>query len=311
MTNQASSKAMNRRIPRGTRNEWAWGYFFVAPIMLGVFMFALGPVLYAIYMSLTKWDGITQPLFVGLANFQKLFQDQMVMGEFLNTLKYTFWVVPTTLVIAIVVANLLNTTIPGRSFFRVAFFLPVITMPVAIATVWRWLFNSQYGLVNFLFRPFGVNPQWLGDPQYVMAAIIVVAIWSGIGYASIILLAGLQNIPKNYYEAASIDGASARHQFFRITIPLLSPTIFFLFITSMIGALKAFDIVYMFAGASVVASGGPITEAARTMVFGIYQKGFQLQQMGYAATEATVLFALIFLVTALQFCLQKKIVFYD
>ena len=311
MTNQALSQGRRRRIGRSALNERIWGYFFVAPIMIGVFTFSLGPVLYAIYMSLTRWDGMTQPVFVGFANFQALFQDPMMLGELLNTLKYTVWVVPTTLAIALVIANLLNTAIPGRSFFRVSFFLPVVTMPVAISTVWRWLFNSQFGLVNFLFRPFGVNPQWLGDPQYVMAAIIVVSVWSGIGYASIILLAGLQNIPKNYYEAASIDGASTRLQFFKITVPLLSPTIFFLFITSMINAFKAFDIIYMFAGASVVASGGPITEAVRTMVFGIYQKGFQLQQMGYAASEAALLFALILLVTALQFCLQKKLVCYD
>jgi multiple sugar transport system permease protein len=311
MTNQALSKSGKRPVGRNALNERRWGYFFIAPVMLGVFMFALGPVLYAIYMSLTQWDGMTQPVFVGFANFQTLLKDPTVLRELMNTLKYTVWVVPATLIIAIVVANMLNTAIPGRSFFRVSFFLPVVTMPVAIATVWRWLFNSQFGLVNFLFRPFGLNPQWLGDPQFVMASIIVVAIWSGIGYAAVILLAGLQNIPKNYYEAASIDGASTRHQFFLITIPLLSPTIFFLFITSMISAFKAFDIIYMFAGASVVASGGPLTEAVRTMVFGVYQEGFQLQRMGYAAAKAVLLFALILVVTAMQFRLQKKLVCYD
>ena len=300
-----------RRIRRDKLNTWLWGYFFVAPIMIGMMIFALGPVLYAIYMALLKWDGLGQPSYIGLGNFRELFRDSQIYLELLNTLKYAVFVVPITLIIAVVVANSLNQKVPGRSFFRVSFFLPVVTMPVAIATVWKWLFNSQFGIVNILFRPFGLNPQWLGDPSYIMTAVIVVAIWSGIGYASIILLAGLQNIPSNYYEAASIDGASPWRQFRTITIPLLSPTIFFLLITSMINAFKAFDIIYMFAGASVVASGGPTTEAVRTMVFGIYQKGFMLMRMGYAAAEAVVLFALILIVTAVQFRLQKKFVFYD
>ena len=268
-------------------------------------------MLYAIYMALLKWDGLSQPTFIGLGNFRDLFQDPQILLELFNTLKYAIFVVPITLIIALFIASSLNEKIPGRAFFRVSFFLPVVTMPVAISTVWKWLFNSQFGLVNILFRPFGLNPQWLGDPNYILSAVIVVAIWSGVGYAAIILLAGLQSIPGNYYEAASIDGASRWRQFLQITIPLLSPTLFFLLITSMINAFKAFDIIYMFAGASVVSSSGPITEAVRTMVFGIYQKGFMLMRMGYAAAEAVLLFTLILIVTAVQFRLQKKLVFYD
>jgi multiple sugar transport system permease protein len=300
-----------RRIGRDTINMWFWGYFFVAPVMLGIILFAIGPVLYALFISLTRWDGLTSPVFIGLGNFSRIFGDKQVLTEFLNTLKYMFGVVPVTIILAIIIANFLNSGIRGKSFFRVAFFLPMVTMPAAIAAVWRWLFNSQYGLVNYLVRPFGLNPQWLGDPQYIMSALIVVAIWSGIGYASILLLAGLQNIPKTYYEAAELDGANVLSQFFRLTVPLLSPTIFFLTITSMINAFKAFDLVFMFAGASIVTSGGPTTEAVRTMVFGIYQKGFLLLRMGYAAAEAVVLFMVIFIVTLLQFSLQKKLVFYD
>jgi multiple sugar transport system permease protein len=262
-------------------------------------------------MSLTQWDGLTTPVFIGIANFPRLFRDPQVLTEFFNTLKYMLGVVPVTIIIGTVIANFLNADIKGKSFFRVVFFLPMVTMPVAIATVWRFLFNSQYGLINFLFRPFGLNPQWLGDPAYIMSALIVVAVWSGIGYASILLLAGLQSIPKTYYEAAEIDGASPVYQFGHITVPLLSPTLFFLSITSMIGAFKAFDLIFMFSGAAVTASGGPTTEAVRTMAFGIYQKGFLLNRMGYAAAEAVLLFAIILLVTLIQFYLQKKVVFYD
>ena len=146
---------------------------------------------------------------------------------------------------------------------------------------------------------------------FIMAAVITVAIWSGIGYNTIILLAGLQHIPKTYYEAADIDGANPFQSFFRITLPLLSPTIFFLLVTSMIGAFKAFDLVYLFAGATANASGAPTTEAIRTMVFGIYQKGFNLLRMGYASSQAVVLFAVILIITLIQFKMQKKFVFYD
>jgi multiple sugar transport system permease protein len=303
--------AGRKRIGRSLLNTWLWGYFFVAPVMIGISVFTIGPVLYAFFMSLTQWDGLSTPVFIGIANFPRLFRDPQVLTEFFNTLKYMLGVVPITIIIGTVIANFLNADIKGKSFFRVVFFLPMVTMPVAIATVWRFLFNSQYGLINFLFRPFGLNPQWLGDPAYIMSALIVVAVWSGIGYASILLLAGLQSIPKTYYEAAEIDGASPVYQFGHITVPLLSPTLFFLSITSMIGAFKAFDLIFMFSGAAVTASGGPTTEAVRTMAFGIYQKGFLLNRMGYAAAEAVLLFVIILLVTLIQFYLQKKVVFYD
>lgn len=298
-----------QHIGRNTLNTWFWGYFFVAPVMLGVAVFLLGPLFYALYLSLTDWDGFVTPRFIGLRNFFNLFQDEELYIEFFNTLKYMIGVVPCTIIIALCVANLLNTKIKGRAFFRTAFFLPMVTMPAAIATVWRWLFNSQYGLVNFLFRPFGLNPLWLGDPAYIMTAVIIVAIWSGIGYASIILLAGLQNIPKNYYEAAQIDGAGPVRSFISITVPLLSPSIFFLTITSMIGAFKAFDLIFMFSGGGT--SSGPIAMSVRTMVYGIYHKGFVLMKMGYGAAEAVILFAIILLVTLGQFYMQKKLVFYD
>jgi len=307
-------------LPRRTRKkhpgrlvivDWFWGYFFIAPVILGIAVFSIGPVLYSLFMSLTKWDGLTTPVFIGIANFTTMLTDAQVGRELFNTFVYMVGTVPIGLSIAIIIAVLLNSNIKGKSFFRVVFFLPVVTMPTAIATVWRFLFNSQYGLVNYLFRPFGLNPQWLGDPKYIMSALVVVAIWSGIGYSAVILVAGLQQIPRTYYEAADIDGASAFHQFFNITIPLLSPTIFFLLITSMIGAFKAFDLIYLFLGGSVGASGGPTTEAVRTMAFGIYQKGFLLLNMGYAAAEAVLLFAIILVVTLIQFRLQKKLVFYD
>ncbi|MDR3145095.1 MAG: sugar ABC transporter permease [Treponema sp.] len=302
-------KHKKRYINSSTLNTWLWGYFFIAPLSLGLLFFVVGPVGYALFISLTDWDGFTVASFIGFRNFINIFRDPQVLLELFNTLKYMGGVVPATLIIAIVIANLLNTDVHGKGFFRVAFFLPMVTMASAVAIVWKWLFNSQYGIINIFLRPFGLNPQWMGNPDYIMAAVIVVAVWGGIGYAAIILLAGLQSIPKNYYEAASIDGADPWCRFIRITVPLLSPTIFFLTITSMINAFKAFDLIFMFAGTGNSTS--PTTEAVRTMVFGIYQKGFLLRRMGYAAAEAVLLFGLILLVTVIQFRLQKKLVYYD
>jgi multiple sugar transport system permease protein len=298
-----------RRIGRNTINTWLWGYFFIAPVLIGIMVFLIGPLFYAFYLSVTDWDGFVKAHFIGLRNFVQLFQEPDLYIEFFNTLKYIIGVVPITIILALCIANLLNTNVKGRAFFRVAFFLPMVTMPAAVATVWRWLFNSQYGLVNFLTRPFGWNPMWLGDPRYIMTAVIIVAIWSGIGYAAIILLAGLQNISKTLYEAAEIDGAGPVRKFLRITVPLLSPSIFFLTITSLIGGFKAFDLIFMFSGGTVAS--GPTAQAVRTMVYGIYHKGFVLMHMGYAAAEAVVLFAIIMVVTLFQFYLQKKLVVYD
>ena len=300
-----------RRSGRYKRIDWFWGYFFIAPIIIGITVFSIGPVLFSFYMSLTEWSGFTPPRFIGLQNFITMLTDPQIVREIINTFVLMIWTVPIGIAIAICVAVLLNTGIRAKSFFRVAFFLPVVTMPTAIAAVWRYLFNSQFGLVNYLFRPFGFNPQWLGDPKYLMPAVIIVGIWSGIGFRTILLLAGLQNIPKNYYEAADIDGAGPFNQFFRITIPLLTPTIFFLMITGVIGAFMAFDLIFLFAGASVDATSSPISDAIRTMAFGIYQRGFAMRRMGYASSQAVLLFTIILLVTLFQFKFQKKFVFYD
>ena len=312
MTKSNNTKPAKNRMSRQKKIAWLWGYIFIAPVILGTLTFSAGPVLYSFYMSLTDWDGLSPgtPPFVGFGNFISLFRDSYIFKEFTNTLIYAVGVVPLTIMIAIILANFLNSRVPARSFFRVVYFLPIVTMPIAVAMVWRWLFNSEMGLVNFLFRPFGLNPQWLGDAKWIMPALIIVSVWSGVGYATVILIAGLQSIAPMYYEVAEIDGANFLTKFFRITLPLLSPTIFFLLITEFIGAFKAFDIVFMFSGASNT-SRGPVTDAIRTMVYGIYERGFTFRTMGYAAAQAVLLFGFILIFTGLQFLLQSKTVFYD
>jgi len=302
---------VKKRITQRKKINWFWGYAFITPLVLGTLLFAVGPTLYAFYLSLTNWDGLrATSSFIGLSNFVELFNDPMIRMEFINTIIYAVGVVPVTIAIAIVLANFLNSNIPARTFFRVVYFLPIVTMPVAVATVWRYLYHSELGLVNVVLRPFGLNPQWLGDANWIMPALIIVSIWAGVAFATIILIAGLQGISKTYYEAADIDGASAWYKFSRITLPLLSPSIFFLFVTSFINAFRAFDIVFIFTGAQQT-SRGPVNNAIRTMVYGIFERGFTFNQMGYAASQAVVLFIFILAFTGFQFYMQKRAVFYE
>ncbi|MCL2248802.1 MAG: sugar ABC transporter permease [Oscillospiraceae bacterium] len=307
----AKDAVVKKRLSPHKRNSWMWGYFFIAPMSLGVLLFAIGPTIFAFYMSLTDWDGLrAQPSFIGFENFINLANDHVVIQEFRNTIVYSLSVVPATIAIAIVLAVFLNSKIPARTFFRVIYFLPIVTMPVAVATVWRYLLHSELGLVNVILRPFGLNPQWLADPNWIMPAVVIVAIWGGLAFAIIILLAGLQSISTTYYEAADIDGATAWSKFYYITLPLLSPSIFFLFVTSFIGAFRVFDIIYIISGATQIAR-GPVDFAVRSVVYGIFERGFFFNQMGYAAAQAVVLFFFILVFTGFQFFMQKKVVFYN
>jgi multiple sugar transport system permease protein len=204
-------------------------------------------------------------------------------------------------------ANLLNTKIAGRTIFRVIYFLPNVTMSTVVATMWLLIFNSQYGTLNtVLFKLFEIRPAWLTNPSLVMIVVIVVGVWGSLGYDIVILLAALQNVPTNYYEACEIDGGNQFHKFFHITIPMVSPSLFFLLVTGVIGAFNSFDLVFMFAQSS-----GPIRDALRTMVFGIYESGVVKFEMGYASAKAVILFVIILVITLVQFYGQKKWVHYQ
>ena len=291
--------------------EWIWGYLFIAPIFIGIVGFHIGPIIYSFLMSFTRWDSVTQPVFIGLKNYLDLFIDQQVGHEFINMMYYTIGVVPLTIFLSLILANALNQKIRGVDFYRVVYFLPAVTMVSAITIVWQWLFNSQYGLIDKILGWCHLpQPVWLGDPKVIMLGIIIVAIWSGLGYNMVILLAGLQAIPQSIYESAEIDGAGRFSKFFWVTLPMLTPSLFFLLITSLISGFQAFDIIYMFIGGSTSLQ-GPLLEATRTMVYGIYEKGFTFLRMGYASAEAIVLFVLILIVTVCQFFLQKRWVHYD
>lgn len=292
-------------------SEWLWAYLFICPMVLGVLIFSVIPILYSFFMAFTDWNGMSEATFVGFNNFTYLLNDTKMKHELVNTAIYTLATVPLTLLLSLSVANLLNQGLKGTGVFRIIYFLPNVTMPVAVALVWRWLFNSKVGLVNLLLKTLALpQPMWLADPNYILWAMIIVSIWSGIGYNAVILLAGLQGIPPSLYEAADIDGAKSGTKFWKITFPLLTPSLFFLLTMSIMGAIKVFDIIYTFTGASDTA-GGPLLDASRTLVFGIYEKAFSFLKMGLASAESIILFAIIAVITLLQFVLQKKWVFYD
>ena len=295
---------------RKFKQEWFWAYVFIAPMVIGTLIFGIVPILYSAGLSLMKWDGLGEKTFNGLTNFVNLMKDEKFRYEIRNTLVYTIAVVPITLMLSLGVANLLNKGLQATGFFRVIYFLPNIVMPVAVAMVWRFLLNSKVGLVNVFLRVLHLpTPGWISDPKYIMASLVIISVWSGVGYNAIIMLAGLQGISPSLYESARLDGASSIRIFWKITFPLLSPTLFFLTTMSIMNSMRAFDIIYTFIGKAD--QGGPIVDASRTVVFGIYDKAFKFRNMGGASAEAMILFFMIAVITVIQFKLQNKWVFYE
>ena len=300
----------DRMRKRKFKQEWFWAYVFIAPMVIGTLIFGIVPILYSAGLSLMKWDGLGEKTFNGLTNFVNLMKDEKFRYEIRNTLVYTIAVVPITLMLSLGVANLLNKGLQATGFFRVIYFLPNIVMPVAVAMVWRFLLNSKVGLVNVFLRVLHLpTPGWISDPKYIMASLVIISVWSGVGYNAIIMLAGLQGISPSLYESARLDGASSIRIFWKITFPLLSPTLFFLTTMSIMNSMRAFDIIYTFIGKAD--QGGPIVDASRTVVFGIYDKAFKFLNMGGASAEAMILFFMIAVITVVQFKLQDKWVFYE
>nr|WP_256941290.1 sugar ABC transporter permease [Bacillus sp. EAC] len=289
------------------RSDYFWAYLMIAPTMLGLLIFYLWPIIQTFYFSFTEWGAFGQYEWTGLDNYKRMLEDSNLLQSFKNTGIYIIFTVPLGVFFSILLAVLLNQKIKGKSVYRTLYFLPVITMPAAIAMVWKWLYNSDYGLLNYFLSLFGIKgPQWVSDPKIALYSIIVVAVWSGIGYNMVIFLSGLQGIPKTYYEAAEMDGAGPIKVFFKITLPLLSPVIFFVTIMSLIGAFQVFDLIFMMIGKSSTA-----LENTQSIVYLFYQHAFVLNDKGYAAAIAVLLLVVILIITAIQMVLQKKWVHYD
>ncbi|WP_448515933.1 carbohydrate ABC transporter permease [Pseudothermotoga sp.] len=289
------------------RKETLAAWLFLLPGFVGFAIFVFGAVVFSSVLSFFEWDMLTKPTFVGLRNFTKLFlADKTFHLVFRNTLWFVLGTVPTRVLLGLIFALILVRNVPGRTFFRAAIFLPVIIPTVAAAMVWRWIFNADFGLLNDFLYQIGVSnlPRWLSDPKWALVAIVILSVWKDVGFSTVMFMAGLQSIPTTVYEAAKLDGANAWKTFVHITLPLLSPTTFFVIVINVISSFQVFDQAYVLTG------GGP-GNATNTIVYYIYNNAFQWFRMGYAAAIAWVLFGIIFIATFVQFKYQRKWVYYE
>ena len=285
-----STKARRRR-----RGDWPHALFFLSPTLIIFVTFILFPVFFSFYLSFQHWNMFSSDAsFVGFDNYIKLFHSAEFWQVLKNTAIYTIGTVPLNMGLSLFVAYVLNKKIAGKKFLRTAFFAPVIISPVAAAVIWRWIYDPNFGLMNYGLDFLGIDPiNWLNDPTAAMFALIIMGVWKTLGVNMVLFSAGLQGIPENYYEAAEIDGAGRWSKFWNITIPLLTPTTFFIMVMSMIASFQVFDIVY------VLTSGGPLG-STKVLVFYIYERAFQFFEMGYASAVSYILFALLFILTMLQ-----------
>jgi multiple sugar transport system permease protein len=306
---QRAGRATQPTRPRRGRGPRAsdarWALVFLAPTLIGLAVLSAGPILAALGISFTKWDLITPPQFVGLDNYLRLVGDDRFFKALRNTVFYTVVSVPVGLALALGLAVALNQQIRGIAWIRTAYFLPLVTSATAVALVWLWIY-SPTGLLNTFLGTFGIAPQrWVADPTLAMPSIIVMSIWQGLPANVIIFLAGLQAIPVEYYDAASVDGAGRRSRFRHVTLPLLTPSVFFTGILALIGSFQVFDQVY------VMANPGKPGDATITLVYFIYENGFRNFKMGYASAASWVLFLIVAVLTGLYFRTQDRWVHYQ
>jgi multiple sugar transport system permease protein len=289
--------------PRAGDGRWALA--FLAPTLLGLAVLSAGPILATLAISLTKWDLLTAPKLVGLDNFLALLSDDRFLKALRNTFFYTIVSVPVGLVVALGLALALNTKVRGIAFIRTAYFLPVVTSTIAIALVWQWIYSADSGLLNQVLGIFGITSQkWLSDPTLAMPSIIAMSIWQGLGVNVIIFLAGLQAIPSDLLDAASVDGAGSWARLRNVTLPLLTPSVFFTGVLSLIGSFQVFDQIF------VLAKPRP-TEATITVVYFIYENGFKFFKMGYASAASWILFLIVAVFSAVYFRSQNRWVHYQ
>jgi multiple sugar transport system permease protein len=294
-----------RRRPSGIQlREWRDGWLFVLPFIIGFLLWTAGPMLYSIYLVFQDWDLLTPPVFTGFDNLTQLPVDPLVKVSLLNTAFYTFIGVPLQVVVAVLLALALNVKLKGIDFYRTVFYLPAIVPAVASAVVWTQIFNPDFGVINNILLSLGLpTHKWLLDPALAKPAFIFMGLWA-IGPQMVIALAGLQNVPETLHEAAQIDGATQWQGFLYITLPMISPVLFFLLVIGMIGSFQVFTSAY------VMTNGGP-QNATLFAVLYIYVNAFHLFRMGYAAALAWVLFAIIMVFTFLQFRVANRWVYYE
>ncbi|AEM78329.1 MULTISPECIES: carbohydrate ABC transporter permease [Thermoanaerobacter] len=279
------------------------GYAFVLPFIASISIFLIGPLIYAFIISFKEFSFLNPEAsrWVGFANYIKLFSDPTFKRALLNTTLYSLGVVPTQLIIALILALIVNSNIKGKTFFRVAYYIPTVTSTVAVSVIFLYLFKAD-GLVNALLAKFGIQgPAWFNDVRFALPSIMMMAIWSSVGNYMVIFLAGLQDIPSELYEAAEVDGANKFQRFFKITLPMLRPIVFFNLVMSLIGTFQVFDQAYVVSQGT----GGPL-DATMTVVLDIYRTGFRDFNMGYASAMAFALFVIILILTLIQRKLFKE-----
>ena len=291
-----------RRVLRDMRKQWS-AYLFLAPVLLTFAVFTFFASAYAFYLSFHEWN-ILEPHkpYVGLQNYERLLDDGRFGQSIVNTIYYTAASVPLTMVVGLLIALLLNTQIRARGLFRTLFYLPVVTPLVIASIIWKWVYQGDYGLLNYYLLELhliGEPLLWLGDKTLAMPAVIITSVWKTAGFAMVVYLAGLQAIPEEYYDAAKIDGAGSLRRFKDITIPLLSPTNLFLVVVTALGSFQVFTQIF------VMTSGGPV-DRTTTVVYYIYESAFKFFEMGYASTIAFALFLMLLVFTALQIRIQRR-----
>ncbi|SEU26303.1 multiple sugar transport system permease protein [Paenibacillus sp. NFR01] len=303
----AAAPAKRAYWTRKRREQWA-GWIFIAPEVIGMLILSVFPLLFSLFLSFTEWNlvgGLSAIHFIGIDNFVNLFKDNHFILALKNNVLFTVGTVPLTMLLGIILSALIHKKLYGKTFFKVAFFIPYICSTVAIAAVWQALYHPSKGPLNQLLIQLGMShpPRWLVDTSFSLIAIMVIYVWQILGYQMIIFLAGMTNIPEELYEAATIDGATGIQQFRRITVPLLGPTTFFLAITSTISSFKVFDMI------KFLTNGGP-NYSSTVIVYQIYEEGFERFKMGYASAMSWVLFLIIMLVTSITWITQSRKVHY-
>ena len=284
-----------RQMPASERREAISGYLFISPWLIGFLLFTVGPMLFSLYISFTRWNIVGDPKWVGLANYERIFTaDKDFRQALLGTFTYAAIYLPLATIVGLAMAMALHLKLKGVGIFRTMLYLPYVVPSIAATLVWVWVLNGRFGLVNTVLSWVGIEgPNWFGDPRTALYGIVMIGLW-GVGGSAVIYLAGLQNIPEHLYEAALVDGATEWQKFRFITIPMLSPTIFYLLIMGLIGVFQTFTSSFVATG------GGPLKSTFFYMLY-IYNKAWESLRMGYASALAWVLFAIILAFTLVVF----------
>lgn len=295
-----------RKIGRMAKREELAFWLFILPWLIGFIAFSGGPILASMVISLTEYSILQPPKFIGFENYNQLFRDDLFYKAVLNTVYYVGVSVPLGVMLAFLMAIALNQKLQGQTWFRTIFYLPSVVSGIAVALLWGWLLNSDFGLINYMLALIGIQgPKWLYSTNWAMPSIILMSLW-GVGGSMVVFLAGLQGIPEHLYEAAELDGAGEWGKFWNVTVPMISPVIFFNMIVTIIGAFQIFDQVYIMTGGT----GGP-ANATLVYVLYLYRQGFEYFKMGYASALALILFLIILGITVFQFGIARRWVYYE